>query len=141
MCIFQHNLTTDGGGYGQNIGAGFPATTMGRFVTGSLYNGEVNAYTYYGSEPNINTLSQWGHFSQIVWKATTSVGCYTYDCSSTGLGNTASNVPPYFTVCNYSPQGNYIGSFTQNVGASLLRASIDGTYECGTTQNCVGPTQ
>jgi hypothetical protein len=130
-------MDTDGGGYGQNIGAGYPANNMGNFITGGLYNGEVNAYTYYNAEPNIDTLSGWGHFTQIVWKSTTAVGCYTQDCSKSGLGNTGGgNIPAYFTVCNYSPPGNYIGSFKDNIGVSLHRATVDGSYGCSSAVNC-----
>ena len=59
-------------------------------------------------EPDVSTLNQWGHFSQIVWKGSSSVGCYTADCSATGLGNTGGGIPPYFTVCNYSPAGKSV---------------------------------
>lgn len=138
-CVYAHDLVTGGGGYGQNIGYGFRPVNMGQFVTTGLYNSEVNSYTYFGGEPDINTLSQWGHFSQIVWQDTTEVGCYTYDCSATGLQNTVSNSLPYFTVCNYAPRGNIIGSFEENVLVSLGLPSVDATYGCGgSALNCVG---
>jgi hypothetical protein len=56
---------------------------------------------------NIDTdaFDKWGHFSQIIWADTTDVGCATVDCTSQGLGNVGSNVPPFFTVCNYYPAG------------------------------------
>lgn len=60
----------------------------------------------YGSEPNMAQFEQWGHFSQIVWKDTKTVGCATVHCPN-GLANTGSTVSPYFTVCNYGPPGNY----------------------------------
>ena len=82
---------------------------MGNFVTEGLYNSEVNNYIYYGGEPDVSTLNGWGHFSQIVWKGSTSVGCYTADCSSGGLMNTDPWIPPYFTVCNYAPPGKSYG--------------------------------
>ena len=75
--------------------------------------------------PNINSLSnnpdmtnfeKWGHFSQIVWAASTSVGCATFDCNAQGLANVASDTPKYFTVCNYYPEGNMGGQY-HNVGA------------------------
>lgn len=44
-----------------------------------------------------------------VWKSTTHVGCVTHDC--------AAKWPDmrYFTVCNYSPAGNIMGEFAENV--------------------------
>jgi hypothetical protein len=103
--------TTDGGGYGQNIAAGAPASNVSSVITELFYNNEVGNFAgLYGqaTPSNINDESAfdgWGHFSQIVWKGSTKVGCATYDCSAQGLANTGGNVPPYFTVCNYSPAG------------------------------------
>lgn len=83
---------------------------MGSFITEGLYNPEINSYTYYGGEPDTATVGAWGHYTQVVWKSTTSVGCYTQDCSTApgGLQGTGANVPPYFTVCNYAPAGESI---------------------------------
>lgn len=105
--LIARQRNVNGGGYGQNIGTGYPATPlgMGQFITEGLYNSEVNNYIYYGGEPDTSTLNQWGHFSQIVWQNTGSVGCYTQDCSTVGLTNAGPPIPPFFTVCNYSPPG------------------------------------
>jgi len=129
-CVYAHETSTDGGGYGQNIAAGAPASNISSVITELFYNNEVGNFdSLYGqSTPsNINDESAfdgWGHFSQIVWKGTTKIGCATYDCSGRGLANTGSNVPPHFTVCNYSPAGNFLGEFNQNVGQSLNLPSI-----------------
>ncbi|KAF2147636.1 PR-1-like protein [Myriangium duriaei CBS 260.36] len=139
-CVYQHNLTPGGGGYGQNIGAGYLSTQMGAFITEGMYNNEVNNYpTPYGANnPDLSNFSEWGHYSQIVWGATTEVGCYTADCSATGLTNTA-GTPPYFTVCNYYPAGNVVGQFSQ-VGTPLGGPTIHANYECTDYSNCEGPT-
>ncbi|KAI6381501.1 hypothetical protein MCOR25_001195 [Pyricularia grisea] len=136
-CIFQHNTTADGGGYGQNIVAGAPADQMGVAVTNTFYNPEVAHYTWYGSEPDLTDFVRWGHFSQLIWTSTAEVGCATVDCSSHpgGLQN-AQGQPSYFTVCNYKPPGNYIGIFAPNMSAPLGFPSIDGTFVCGSNINC-----
>jgi hypothetical protein len=143
----KYHRSTDGGGYGQNIAAGAPASNISSVITELFYNNEVgNFASLYGqSTPsNINdgaAFDGWGHFSQIVWKSTTKIGCATYDCSGRGLANTGGSVPPHFTVCNYSPAGksipaspdegllmvtpgNFLGEFDQNVGQSLGYPSI-----------------
>lgn len=66
---------------------------MGNFVTEGLYNSEVNHYTAYGSEPVIGDFTMWGHFTQVVWKSTDSVGCYTADCTAGGLANAGGSHP------------------------------------------------
>jgi hypothetical protein len=104
---------TDGGGYGQNIAAGAPASNISSVITELFYNNEVGNFDgLYGQDTpsNINDGSAfdgWGHFSQIVWKSTTSIGCATFDCSGRGLANTGGSVPPHFTVCNYKPAGKH----------------------------------
>lgn len=105
-CVYAHDVKTDNGGYGQNIGAGAPPNEIDKMITNSMYNGEMMLYPGYSGEPNMADFHQWGHFSQIVWKDTVSVGCYTQHCEG-GLQNVGSNVSPYFTVCNYYPSGKW----------------------------------
>jgi hypothetical protein len=71
-----------------------------------MYDNEIDWYpTPYGNDnPDMTNFENWGHYSQIVWASTTSVGCATQYCPG-GLANTGSGVSPYFTVCNYSPPG------------------------------------
>ena len=97
----------DGGGYGQNIAAGVSADNISAVITDLFYNGEEPLFSaQYGREdPDMGEFELWGHFTQIVWSGTTEVGCFTADCSASGLGNTGSGVSPYFTVCNYKTPG------------------------------------
>jgi hypothetical protein len=71
------------------------------------YNGELAAYlpSYYGqANPDFSNFEVWGHFSQVVWKSTTSIGCATQFCKS---GTLFPTVAGWFTVCNYGPAGTY----------------------------------
>jgi len=129
-CYYAHNTDMDGGGYGQNIAAGTKPEDIAQVVTDEFYNGEVNAYAnYYGVE-NPPDFEVWGHFSQVVWKATTHVGCYTQYCP----GGLSSDVPmtgiaPYFTVCNYKEVGNMGGAYVDNVLQPLGWTSVDASYD------------
>lgn len=108
--------------YGQNIGFGVEAEKVGEMITNLMYNDEINYFPkpYGAASPAMDAFDKWGHFSQIVWKGTTHVGCATVVCPS--LGNAGgSNVP--FTVCNYSPPGNYDGEYGDNVLATKNEAS------------------
>lgn len=96
-------------------------------------------------DPDMSDFHGWGHFSQIVWKETTQVGCATVDCPN-GLGGAGSGVAPYYTVCNYlmpgqSPfhtqnassltggdPGNWKGQYAKNVGRSLNHPTVYWDY-------------
>ena len=147
-CVYAHNTTTDGGGYGQNIAAGLAADNITAIITELFYNGEVGYFkNLYGqAQPDMSNFGSWGHFSQIVWKGTSKVGCATQYCPK-GLANVGPYTPPYFTVCNYGPPGesikffflharrfaypgtgNYLGEFDVNVGKSLNRPTVHWNY-------------
>ena len=110
-CTYAHNTAAGGGGYGQNIAAGADITKISDVITSQFYNNEVTSFTsnnlYNQAQPDMTDFENWGHFTQVVWKDTTSVGCYTMDCSSSGLSGLggATDIEPYFTVCNYYPPG------------------------------------
>ncbi|KAF7113634.1 hypothetical protein CNMCM5793_002990 [Aspergillus hiratsukae] len=115
QCVYQHNTDIGGGGYGQNIGYGVSADEVGVMITNLMYNDEFAYFDglYGEANPNMAYFEKWGHFSQIVWKGSVSVGCATVVCDS--LGNVDSSAPSPFTVCNYYPPGNYAGEYGDNV--------------------------
>ncbi|KAK3701573.1 hypothetical protein LTR37_015427 [Vermiconidia calcicola] len=126
-CRYEHNTDAGGGGYGQNIAAGVAADNVTAIITNLFYNSEVSAYeSYYGmAQPPMDNFHVWGHFSQIVWKSTTSVGCATHDCAGTGLANVGADVPPVFTVCNYKSAGNFANEYDVNVLAPKGRPTAE----------------
>ncbi|KAI9774850.1 MAG: hypothetical protein M1840_000066 [Geoglossum simile] len=104
-CVFQHDTTTGGGDYGQNIAAGNTPEEITKIVSDGWYNSEVDLYNQYGAaSPDMSNFEAWGHFSQIVWKDTDRIGCATQQCPN-GVSGAGNNVPPYFTVCNYRKTG------------------------------------
>jgi hypothetical protein len=79
-------------------------------ITDMWYNGEVNSFlpSYYGqANPDPNTFEKWGHFSQVVWNGTTSIGCASVLCPD---GSIFQGFQTWFTVCNYYPAGMYTGT-------------------------------
>lgn len=109
QCNWQHNTQY---GEGQNL-AVYPTAREG---IAAWYNSEEQAYNgqYGKASPDLNSFGSYGHFTQMVWKGTTSVGCATQFCSS--MKNLPGFTNTYYTVCNYYPPGNYLGSFNTNVG-------------------------
>jgi hypothetical protein len=79
-------------------------------ITNMWYNGEVNSYlpSYYGQDnPDLSTFEDWGHFSQVVWDGSTSIGCASVLCPD---GSIFQGFQTWFTVCNYYPAGIYTDS-------------------------------
>ncbi|EEY16153.1 conserved hypothetical protein [Verticillium alfalfae VaMs.102] len=121
-CVFEHDLTPGGGGYGQNL-AMWGATdgdslgaakAVSQATTNMWYNGELNLYSpnFYGGEPDMSNFMQWGHYTQVVWVDTTTLGCAVHFCEK---GTMDPNMGVWYTVCNYFPAGNMQGAFAKNV--------------------------
>jgi len=94
------------GQFGENLAAG----------AGGGYNivAAVKSWTDEVSDYNPNNPVP-SHFTQVVWKSTTQLGCAVQICDNifdkTRFGLTT------FVVCEYSPPGNVLGQFSQNVQA------------------------
>ncbi|MCX7365754.1 MAG: CAP family protein [Alphaproteobacteria bacterium] len=86
--------------YGENIYWMSGGKVTGAMAVNAWY-GEVSQYNY--SKPGFSGAT--GHFTQVVWKGTTEVGC---GQARDARGGT-------YVVCNYNPPGNYTGRFPANV--------------------------
>ncbi|GER42868.1 pathogenesis-related gene 1 [Striga asiatica] len=86
-------LVHSGGRYGENLAEGTDLTASQAV---QMWVDEKQYYNY-----DDNSCSQvCGHYTQVVWKATTHLGCAATKCSD------GSNV---FVICSYDPPGNYVG--------------------------------
>ncbi|KAH9860315.1 hypothetical protein J1614_011645 [Plenodomus biglobosus] len=101
-CEFKHS----GGPYGENLAAGYANVTDSIVGWGE----EREQYNFDGGEFSSST----GHFTQLVWKNTTQVGCSRTECNAGQQGGDG-DAPGWYLVCEYSPAGNVIGAFVDNV--------------------------
>ncbi|KDQ15192.1 hypothetical protein BOTBODRAFT_145235 [Botryobasidium botryosum FD-172 SS1] len=105
-CKFQHSGGSLGP-YGENLSAG----TGGGFTIAAAVKLWTDEECMVGDTASYQTGVP-SHFSQVVWKGTTQVGCAYTMCN--GIFD-----PSYgqarFVACEYSPAGNVIGQFPQNV--------------------------
>ncbi|CAI4046507.1 hypothetical protein SUVZ_11G2250 [Saccharomyces uvarum] len=90
-------LTHSGGAYGENLALGYGTTAS----VDAWYN-EISSYDY--SNPGFTEDA--GHFTQVVWKGTSQVGCGLKSCGGQ-WGD--------YVICSYQNPGNYIGEFADNV--------------------------
>jgi len=113
--------------YGENIAYATYTQTAQNVV--NRWYGEEPLYDY--NNPGFSFAT--GHFTQVVWKNTTQIGCgCRHDC-----GGTWQSV----CVCQYDPPGNITGQFAANVlppisttpGAPTLSSPADGASVTGTS--------
>lgn len=119
QCMFKHT----GGPTGENLAAGYANATAA--VDG--WGLERESYNF--KKPT-GFSEKTGHFTQVVWSNTTSVGCGRFAC------NGANQTPGYYVVCEYYPPGNVEGDnnqyFKDNVHTQVKGKSTD-TVESGVT--------
>lgn len=100
-CVFEHS---DGTGYGENLALFSPREIDAALATATveLWESETSDYSY--SSNGCAAGAQCGHYTQLVWRDTTRIGCGVADCDDVdGFG------PGAIWVCNYDPPGNFVG--------------------------------
>ncbi|XBI08118.1 hypothetical protein VPH35_135902 [Triticum aestivum] len=93
-CKLQHS----GGPYGENIFWGSAGADWKAADAVNAWVGEKKDYDYGSNTCAAGKVC--GHYTQVVWRASTSIGCARVVCNN-NLG--------VFITCNYEPRGNIIG--------------------------------
>ncbi|XP_055610035.1 uncharacterized protein LOC129756979 isoform X1 [Uranotaenia lowii] len=92
--------------YGENLYAMFGKTDISGAEAVQSWYQEKKDYIFGPADPGGN-FSRVGHFTQVVWKASTELGV--------GMAVNGRNV---YVVCNYNPPGNFGNQYAQNVTPS-----------------------
>lgn len=97
QCVFEHSK----GKYGENLWAG-TGEPSGPKVVDSWASESAN-YDYAAGKCS----GTCGHYTQVVWRKTTEVGCGYAKCSTNSPFGSSKTW--YNWVCQYNPPGNYVG--------------------------------
>jgi len=102
-CNFVHSGGVLGA-FGENLAAGTGAYSIASGL--KAWTDEASAYTSSSPVPS--------HFTQVVWKGTSEVGCAVQACD--GIFDVSYGKAQFY-VCEYRNAGNVIGQFPENVQA------------------------
>lgn len=91
-------------GYGENLA--WASYDMGVLSVVKMWYEEESRYDY--ESPGFKSGT--GHFTQIIWKGSTEIGCASVVACGSGHSLKANT-----WVCQYNPPGNYRRQFSENV--------------------------
>jgi len=102
QCHFEHS-GGQLGPFGENLAAGTGNFGIAQAVQD--WKNEESSYNPNNPQPS--------HFTQVVWKGSTQLGCASADCDGIFPGPGKAT----YYVCEYEAQGNILGQFPENVQA------------------------
>lgn len=111
--LFEHSAKNQRNNAGENLyvyyttGSSPAADTLAKEAITNWYD-EVSAYNY--ANPGFDYTT--GHFTQVVWKNSTQLGCGAAEGRATVEGR---QFNAFYVVCHYAPAGNVTGDFPNNV--------------------------
>lgn len=101
-------LVHSNGPYGENLAAGYG----GGWSPVEAWYGEISLYDF--SKPGFSSAT--GHFTQVVWKDSSKLGCARHQCN---------NEWGQYTICEYSDErGNIIGTKPNSGGLSFFQVNV-----------------
>ncbi|WP_369865933.1 CAP domain-containing protein [Archangium sp. Cb G35] len=105
QCKFEHNRSRDKK-FGENLAAAAPPGSKTNAQVVEDWMSEVADYSYATNKCAPGKVC--GHYTQVVWRKTTHVGCATAICTKNSPFG--AQFPTWqLWVCNYTPPGNFVG--------------------------------
>ncbi|KAJ4992806.1 scp-like extracellular [Stagonosporopsis vannaccii] len=126
-CDFEHYIPDDVA-QGQNlftVSGNYFNVTAG--ITESWYKEEFPPMVPYFGATDIpgDVFPLVGHLTQLLWNGTTSVGCYSLDCTGRmKVGTDTNSRINKYTVCNYWPAGNVGTLYAANIGRPISSVNL-----------------
>lgn len=106
-CVWKHDSATP---YGENLA--YRDLNASALSTIDAWYAEGANYDF--AQPGFSL--QTGHFTQVVWNASTNLGCARAQCALSALKQDPSLTGDvYFYVCRYAARGNIDEAYTENV--------------------------
>jgi pathogenesis-related protein 1 len=99
-CRFVHNTAAS---YGENLFASSGGNATPAQIVNDWASEKAN-YTY--STNSCAAGKACGHYTQVVWRGTTSIGCASKVCTT---GSPFGSGAWQLVVCDYDPPGNFVG--------------------------------
>lgn len=90
-------LVHSGGKYGENLASGYSSGVAA-----------FDAWYSEGDNYDYSTATTFNHFTAIIWKGTSKLGCAYKDCGDDGL----------YVICSYDTAGNVVGFGKENLSAN-----------------------
>lgn len=125
LCVFQHSDA----GYGENLYAAASSVdnvdNINKLVSGvQNWFDEHEYYDYFGNDCADTKVC--GHYTQVVWASSASVGCGYAEC-----GPFPDTYYEVFLVCQYAPPGNYIGKtpYTSTSNSADVASECPADYD------------
>jgi pathogenesis-related protein 1 len=100
QCHYGHSGTN---GFGENI---FASTATSATISDAVQAWASEASDYDQATNSCRTGKVCGHYTQLVWRSSTGVGCASQVCQT---GSPFGSGTWLIWVCDYVPPGNYIG--------------------------------
>lgn len=124
--ILPDDASAAGVGMNQAEGTYIGAANITTIISDMWYNWEFPIFPGFGqANPNMTEFDLWGHFTQVLWKDTKDVGCWSAACdrhddASHPIGS------GFYTVCMYWPPANFPGQYAEQIGAPLGHSLVAG---------------
>ena len=105
QCTWSHDPALQSEGYGQNLYASTDAPAPGVVVTSWV--SEAASYDYASNQCAAGAVC--GHYTQVVWRGSTGLGCAIQPCASGSPIDARFGTAWWIAVCDYAPPGNWVG--------------------------------